>query len=314
MKTSITAALIAATFLAFTSTTSAQPGVVAGPKPPPTPGQTVNIQYSNSGNDELGSEDALFNSCFASENAFAPFAYLTFAPKNATINFYKDSSCQEFTYALDGYYGGYPGQARSFRWVGWTEDSLGELFLKPLPGQGEAAVHPGGPAPATPPPGVPPTEGGGHSNNPPPLTTPDQPGGAGNGTKYKTSSTFFGGVFGALVVLSIGGLVFWKATGKKKEDKGKGLLPYSRGATRDDDEILLTTHNRSHLNNDENSFSIGDEEDSDDEEDNHHVRRHGQGRHNNEDHDDEEEEDMREQKHARSGQHGHYRDDDDHHA
>ncbi|KAG0270889.1 hypothetical protein BGZ95_001388 [Linnemannia exigua] len=309
MKTSLTAVLVAATLLACTSTTSAQ----AGPRPPPTTGQAVNIMYSNAGNDELGSDDAPFNSCFASENAFAPFAYLTFAPKNATINFYKDPNCQDFTFGLYGYYGGYPGQARSFRWVGWTEDTLGELVQKPIPGQGEAAIHPGGPAPVTPPPSpVPPTEGGGHPSNPPPTTAPDQQtGGGGNGTNYKTSPNFIGGVFGSLVVLSIGGLIFWKTTSKKKVDKGKGLLPYSRGATQEDDnDILLTTHNRSHHNNDETSFSIGDDDDEDsddDEEDRRHVRR--QSNHNDE---DEEEEDMLEQKHARSGKHDHYRGDVDH--
>ncbi|KAF9278015.1 hypothetical protein BGZ88_000857 [Linnemannia elongata] len=311
MKTSKSAALIAAvTLFAIISSVQGQ-GTVAGPRPPPQPGQTVNILYSNSANDDTGSDDVPFNACFASETAFKPYAYLTFAPKNATINFYKDTSCEEFTFALDGYYGGYPGQARSFRWVGWTEDTLGDLFLKPIAGQGEAAVHPGGPVVVTPPP----TEGGGNTNNPPPppLKTPDQEtgGGSGNGPTKRTP-TFFGVLFVGMVVLSVGGLIYWRTAGKKETlDKGKGILPsYGRGATRDeegDNDILLTTHNRSHLNNDNNSFSIGDEEDSDDdEEDRRHVRRPN----SDGDEEEEEHEDMREQK-PRAGQHDRYNDDDD---
>ncbi|KAF9541166.1 hypothetical protein EC957_003358 [Mortierella hygrophila] len=310
MKTSISATLIAAvTLFTFTSSVQGQ-GTVAGPRPAPQPGQTVNILYSTSENVDTGSDDVPFNTCFASETAFKPYVYLTFAPKNATINFYKDTSCQEFTFGLDGYYGGYPGQARSFRWVGWTEDTLGELFLDPIAGQGEAADHLGGPAPivVTPPP----TEGGGHPSNPPPppLKTPGQETGGGNGPTKRTPS-FFGVLFVGMVVLSIGGLIYWRTAGKKETlDKGKGILPsYGRGATRDEDEdndILLTTHNRSHVNNDDNSFSIGEEEDSDDdEEDRHHVRRDN----NDGGEEDEEHEDMREQK-PRAEQHGHYRDDD----
>ncbi|KAF8936019.1 hypothetical protein BGZ47_009703 [Haplosporangium gracile] len=311
MKTSISAVLIAV-LLCFTSSVQAQ-GTVTGPRPAPQPGQTVNILYSNSANDDTGSDDVPFNACFASETAFKPYAYLTFAPKNATINFYKDSNCHEFTFALNGYYGGYPGQARSLQWVGWSEDTLGELFLKPIAGQGEAVVHPGGPAPIITPP---PTEGGGHPNNPssPPLKTPDQETGSGRGNgPTKRTPTFFGVVFLGMIVLSIGGLIYWRTASKKETlDKGKGILPsYGRAATRDEEEdndILLTTHNRSHLNNNDNSFSIGDEEDSDDDdEDRRHVRRHSN------DVDDEEEghEDMREQK-PRAGQHDRYRDNDDH--
>lgn len=323
MKTPISAALIAATataLLAFLSPSvqvQAQ-GTVAGPRPAPQPGQTVNVLYSNSANDDTGSDDAPFNACFASEAAFKPYVYLTFGPKNATINFYKDSNCQDFTFGLDGYYGGYPGQARSFRWVGWSEDTLGDLFLKPIVGQGEAAIHPGGPptAPTTPPP---PTEGGGHPNNPPTTTTPDQEtGGSDNSTnpKYKRTPTFFGVIFLGMAVLSIGGLIYWRTSGKKETlDKGKGLLPsYGRGATRDeedeDNDILLTTHNRSHLNNDEISFSIGDGEDSDDDDKDHlHVRRDNIV--DGEEEEEEGHEDMREQK-PRAGQHDRYRDDDDH--
>ncbi|KAG0301531.1 hypothetical protein BGZ97_002748 [Linnemannia gamsii] len=328
MKSSISAALIAATattILAFISPSvqvQAQ-GTAAGPRPAPQPGHTVNLLYSNSANDDVGSDDVPFNACFASETAFKPYVYLTFGPKNATINFYKDSNCQDFTFGLNGYYGGYPGQARSFRWVGWSEDTLGELFLKPIAGQGEAAIHPGGPPTApiviTPPP--PPTEGGGHPNNPPPppsTTNPDQETGGNDnstGPKYKRTPTFFGVVFLGMAVLSIGALIYWRTASKKEAlDKGKGLLPsYGRGATRDDEDedndILLTTHNRSHLNNDDISFSIGDGEDSDDdEEDRRHVRRdnNGVGEEEEEDH-----EDMREQK-PRAGQHDRYSDDDDH--
>ncbi|KAF9930108.1 hypothetical protein FBU30_000858 [Linnemannia zychae] len=300
MKTSIAAGLIAAALLATASTAYAQ-GVPGIPRPPPNPDQTVNLLYFDSGNDELGSDDVLFNSCFASQHSSNDYAYVTFGPKNATINFYKDTDCKDFAFGLNGYYGGYPGQARSFRWVGWSENALGQLFTKPIAGQGEAALHPGGPAPVTPPVGIPPADESGHNNNPPPSKTPDQATG-GSTSKSGAMSAFVGGLFGALIV---GGLIFWRTSNKKRQDdKDKDLLPYSRGSTHGDDEILLTTHNRSHLNNDSSTFSIGDEDDSDDSDDERHVRRHN----NDEDDDDEDDHEDIGQK-PRPGRGDHFRDD-----
>ncbi|KAG0294259.1 hypothetical protein BGZ98_001835 [Dissophora globulifera] len=261
--------LLGTTAVALLATVAQAQEVPPAGLAPPVAGDKVNITYLNDGNGEIAQEEVPFNVCFASEHAFAPYSYINLAPNNATINFYQDSNCQTFSFGLDGYYGGYPGPARSFKWVGWSMDSLGELFNKaPIQGQGDAAT--GGET--APPPG---------SANPgttsPPVTdaNKDQTGGTtteGSQTK-SSSSTFFGGIFGSLVVLSVGGVIFWKTAGKKLvEDKGKGVLPYNRVGARDGD-ILLTTNSRSH-----NSFEIGDEddeEDDDEEEDNRHQRRSG---------------------------------------
>ncbi|KAF9153583.1 hypothetical protein BGX21_006006 [Mortierella sp. AD011] len=228
--------------------------------PPPKTGDNATLIYTNDGNGVIASETALFNVCYSSEQAFAKYSYLNIAPNNATINFYTDSSCQVFTFGLDGYYGGYPGPARSYKWVGWSMDSLGELFNKePIQGQGDAAT--GGNNPGTPPGGKNP---GNTTPVPPPTTQPetmdedvkttpvDTP-------KTSSSSTFFGGVVGSLIVLSVGGVIFWKTAGKRLvADKGKGVLPYNRVGR--DGDILLTNNSRSH-----NSFEIGDEDDEEDE-------------------------------------------------
>ncbi|KAK3810905.1 MAG: hypothetical protein J3Q66DRAFT_350464 [Benniella sp.] len=217
---------------------------------PPTTSNTVDVVYVDDLNVPIATETVPFNTCHASEPAFAKYSYVNFSPSNATINFYSDSSCQDFAFGLDGYYGGYPGAARSYRWVGWTEEYLGELFEKePIQGQGEAAG------------------GGGYTppNGKHPGSLPDQHNGSSS-----SSSTFFGGVVGSMVILSVGGVVFWRVAGKKLvEDKGKGVLPYNR-ASRDGD-ILLTTNDRGH-----NSFELGDEDDDDDVVDN--SRHHRPGR------------------------------------
>ncbi|KAG0350092.1 hypothetical protein BGZ54_004021, partial [Gamsiella multidivaricata] len=220
------------------SSTLAQDAPINGVQvAPPQTGDQVQIVYLNDGNGEIATEN--------------------------------DSNCQNFAFGLDGYYGGYPGPARSFKWVGWTMDSLGELFTKgPIQGQGDAAT--GGPQA---PPG-----GKNPGLNTPPPSTPDaskdqSPNGGSigddSGSKTSSSSTFFGGVVGSLIVLSVGGVIFWKTAGKKLvEDKGKGVLPYNRVGR--DGDILLTTNNRSH-----NSFEIGDEDDEEDEVDTRRNQRSG---------------------------------------
>ncbi|KAF9407434.1 hypothetical protein BGZ94_002700 [Podila epigama] len=219
--------------------------------PPPLTTDSVNVTYHNDGSGVIASEMAPFNACFASENAFGKYSFINLSPANATINFYSDSNCQDFTFGLDGYYGGYPGVARSYRWVGWNMENRGELFNKaPIQGDGD---------------GTPPPTAGGVTPH------PEEPAKSESGTGSQSStSTFFGGVFGSLVILSIGGVIFWKTAGKKMaQDKGKGVLPYNRvGGRRDDDDILLTTNNRSH-----NSFELGDEDDEDEDD-----RRHQSGR------------------------------------
>ncbi|KAI1311894.1 hypothetical protein EDD11_003295 [Mortierella claussenii] len=228
---------------------------------PPRAGQMVNIMYSISANNEVGVADAPFNTCSATETGTKDYAYLTFAPKNATINFYKDTQCREFAYGLDGYYIGNPGPAKSFRWVGWTEDVIGRLFeAQPFQGQGDAA-HGG-------------YENGGGS----PVVTPQNPvihqpqnpqqdGHHGQtGADADDSSplaTFFGGALGSLVVLSIGGVIFWKTAAKRLMDeggKGKSVLPYDRIGGDPDNDVLLTAKSRS-----ENAFELEavDEADND---------------------------------------------------
>ncbi|KAG0275839.1 hypothetical protein BGZ95_008328 [Linnemannia exigua] len=259
------ASALATMFLATTAQAQAAPVVgaptVAAVVTTPVTGDKVNILYSNDGNGEIATEEVPFNTCFASEHAFLPYSYLTFAPKNSTINFYTDSNCETFTFGLDGYYGGYPGSARSFKWVGWDEDNLGELFNKgPISGQGEAAT-PGGETHTTPPGGqnpgtAPSTNNPNNSQSGQPETKPVE-------GSSSSSSTFFGGVVGSLIVLSVGGLIFWKTAGKKLvEDKGKGVLPYNRSNGGRDDHILLT--NSGH--NGQNSFEIGDEDDEEEDE------------------------------------------------
>ncbi|KAF9119628.1 hypothetical protein BGW39_000164 [Mortierella sp. 14UC] len=255
-STSLLGASALAMFLATAQAQGA--AVVPTAVAPPQTGDKVNILYSNDGNGEIATE----------EHAFLPYSYLTFAPKNSTINFYTDSNCETFTFGLDGYYGGYPGSARSFKWVGWDEINLGEFFNKgPISGQGEAAnpgeVH------TTPPggvnPGTPSTTNPGNAQSGQPETKPAD--------GSSSSSTFFGGVVGSLIVLSVGGLIFWKTAGKKLiEDKGKGVLPYNRSNGGRDDHILLTNSGR----NGQNSFEIGDEDDDEDEVDS--RRQHRSGR------------------------------------
>ncbi|KAG0043232.1 hypothetical protein BGZ83_011690 [Gryganskiella cystojenkinii] len=262
----ISASLAAAAIL-FISSAKAQDVPIDNSVVPPTAAHNVNITYANDGNVIINTEYVPFNKCVASEAAFSKYSYINFAPNNATINFYKDSSCSVFTFGLDGYYGGYPGQARSFKWVGWSMDSLGEFFHNsPILGQGDATNTPPGNVPDANP-GTPPT--------PPPAGNKEQNGGKtteDSSSTSSSSSTFFGGVVGSLVVLSVGGVIFWKTAGKKLvEDKGKGVLPYNRvgGNTRDGD-ILLTSSNRGH-----NSFEIGDEDDDEDDETDHRRQRSG---------------------------------------
>ncbi|KAF9203707.1 hypothetical protein BGZ49_006144 [Haplosporangium sp. Z 27] len=253
-----TSLLGASTIALIISCTQAQeaPAVVA----PPQATDNVTISYLNDGNGVIGTEVVVFNACFSSEQAFDKYSYINFAPNNATINFYKDSNCQDFAFGLDGYYGGYPGLARSYKWVGWDVSTLGEFFDKtPIPGQGDAAT--GGNNPPAPPGGKNPGSG----TTAPPTNTETNKEESGSETvvdnsSKTSSSTFFGGVVGSLIVLSVGGLIFWKTAGKKLvADKGKGVLPYNR-VVRDGD-ILLTSNNRSH-----NSFEIGDEDDDEEDE------------------------------------------------
>jgi hypothetical protein len=247
----------------------ANPGAVT----PPQAGDKVSILYSDDRNIEVATEEVPFNTCFASEHAFQPYSYLTFAPKTATINFYTDSNCETFTFGLDGYYGGYPGSARSFRWVGLDEANLGEYFNKgPINGQGDAA-NPGDNTHTAPP-------GGQNPGTAPPATTNPDKAHAGEPEpktpeSASSSSTFFGGIVGSLLVLSVGGLIFWKTAGKKLvEDKGKGVLPYNRVGGHRDGDILLTNNSRGG----QNSFEIGDEEDEEEDDEVDNRRQHRSGR------------------------------------
>ncbi|KAF8946731.1 hypothetical protein BGZ47_011557 [Haplosporangium gracile] len=270
--------LLGASALAMFIATSAQAqdtGAGAAPVVVPSPLATdkVNILYSDDRNIEIATEEVLFNTCFASEHAFLPYSYLTFAPKNSTINFYTDSNCDTFTFGLDGYYGGYPGAARSYKWVGWDEANLGEYFNKgPISGHGEA-TNPGDNTHTVP--------GGLNPGTAPPATNPDNSNASDPETKIPgnssstSSSTFFGGVVGSLIVLSVGGLIFWKTAGKKLvEDKGKGVLPYNRVGGQRDGDILLTNNGRGG----QNSFEIGDEDDEEDDDEVDNRRQHRSGR------------------------------------
>lgn len=258
----------------------------AGANVPPLATDKVNLAYWNNANEEIATEFAPFNTCFVTESADTlSYAYLTMVPKNATVNFYKDPECGgAFAFAMEGYYLGYPGTARSYRWVGWSEDAIGELHT--------AAPIPLMPGSNTPPPQQlpsPDTEQPkqGEPTNPPPVKggqEPDPKPGHGGGTKdeeHSYSSTFFGGVIGTLTVLSVGGVVFWRKVGKNMMDddgKGKDVLPYNRvaGGGNDvsrstgnedeigegDEDILLTTKDRM----DHNSFALEDEDDEDEDE------------------------------------------------
>ncbi|KAG0242003.1 hypothetical protein BGW41_004986 [Actinomortierella wolfii] len=259
----ITSSLLTVTTLviALSSTIKAQDEI--------TPGEKVSVLYYNDNNVDIGSDELPYNTCVPSETAFNPYSYVNFNPNNATINFYKDSNCQSPAFALDGYYGGYPGKARSLKWVGYSMDYRGELLIgnefhtggqnlsaNPLNGNNQQ----GGPGRLDPPnigAGTPPTD----NQN----TKKDD----------SSSSTFFGGVVGSMIVLSIGGIVFWKTAGKKMvADKGKGVLPYNRvGGTGRDGDILLTSNGR----RDQNSFELGDEYDDDDDEDRSRRQRSGRG-------------------------------------
>ncbi|GJJ73263.1 hypothetical protein EMPS_05621 [Entomortierella parvispora] len=251
------ASLAAAAILLVSSVKAQDVPIENVSAPPPTAAHNVNITYANDNNVIVATEYVPFNKCVASEAAFGRYSYLNFAPNNATINFYKDSSCKDFTFGLDGYYGGYPGQARSYMWVGWSTDSLGEFFHNAIQGQGDAANNAPGDVPGTNPGSTPPTT----------PNTDKQEQTAGDSTKTNdssssSSSTFFGGVVGSLVVLSVGGVIFWKTAGKKMvEDKGKGVLPYNRVNGQRDGDILLTSSRGGN-----NSFEIGDEDDEEDDE------------------------------------------------
>ncbi|KAF9277577.1 hypothetical protein BGZ68_009187 [Mortierella alpina] len=271
-----TASLLACILVAGSAQAQGVPAT--NPPPPPSRGQAVTILYSIDANNAAGVDIAPFNTCFASESAFANYTYLTFAPKNATINFYKDANCADFAFGLVGYYITNPGQAKSFRWVGWTEDTIGYYFDKsPIQGQGDAVNGGYEPSPQTPPP-----SGDKNPGTPPPPTTPgntnnnkDQnSSGGGDSNQISISSTFFGGVFGTLAVLAIAGIIYWKRVGKSMiDDKGKGVLPYDRV---DDDEangaedILLTSSGK------RDNFELGDDADDEDEDEDHEGKAHEQ--------------------------------------
>ncbi|KAF9082935.1 hypothetical protein BGX23_011944 [Mortierella sp. AD031] len=254
-----TSLLGASALVMFIATTQAQ-GADPVSVPPPLASDKVSILFYNDNNTNIATDESTFNTCFASENTFSRYSYLNFAPKNSTINFYTDSSCDTFAFGLDGYYGGHPGAARSFKWVGWDEENLGEFFNKePISGQGDAA-NPGDSHTAP--------SGGQNPGTPPGIATPDtahlgQPESkTPESSTSSSSSTFFGGVVGSMVVLSVGGLIFWKTAGKKLvEDKGKGVLPYNRVGGGRDGDILLTNSRGGH-----NSFEIGDEDDEEEDE------------------------------------------------
>ncbi|GJJ72313.1 hypothetical protein EMPS_04670 [Entomortierella parvispora] len=257
----------------------------AGANTSPLATDKVQLSYWKNTNEELASEFALFNTCFVTEAADTiPFSYLTMVPKNATVNFYKDPECGgAFAYAMDGYYLGYPGSARSYRWVGWSEDAIGELQTVAFPLMpGSSTPPPTSPEPEQPPPKQeeptqPPPATGGQE----PVKEPGHGQTGANDEETSYSSTFFGGVIGTLAVLSVGGVVFWRKVGRGMmgdDDKGKDVLPYNRvaGGGNDvsrqnameeeigegDEDILLTTKDRM----EHNSFALEDEDDDEDDE------------------------------------------------
>ncbi|KAF9368233.1 hypothetical protein BGX21_006725, partial [Mortierella sp. AD011] len=260
MHLSISTSLVTATlFLASTSITfTAQAQDTRILPPPPRAGQIAGIVYWNTANDEAGAEDVPFNVCFTSESASAKYTYLTFAPKNATINFFKDANCQDFSFGLYGYFGVNPGPAGSLKWVGWSEDYQGERTDEPLQGQPDT------------------TNGG--DTTPQPSTGEQNPGHGGNqplpdnsdknqptNDSGLSSTSFFGIALGTLVVLAIGSVIFWRTAGKKmmEDNKGKSVLPYNRVEGDGDDDILLATKNKNH-----DSFALeGEDEDEDESED-----------------------------------------------
>lgn len=223
---------------------------------------TVEVVYSTEANVEIATESASYNTCFASRAAGDPYNYLTFAPYNATINFYTDANCQTFAFGLDGHYSDHPGaKAASFRWVGWSKDNLGELIKAPF----VADPHAQPPNPPTPVP-----------DNKQPPSPPPQPGNNNHGHdsdedndgsgSTQASSMFYGALAGIAMMLSIGGLIFWKTRGKKViVDKGKGVLPYSRVSNSregESDADILLSNRGGH-----NSFELDGEDDDDEEED-----------------------------------------------
>ncbi|KAF9580629.1 hypothetical protein BGW38_002647 [Lunasporangiospora selenospora] len=237
--------------------TAAQPPLV--PIPPPKPTALVNLLYFNNANAELASEDVPYNACHPSTNPIMTpaYAYITFAPKNATINFYDDDSCQHFAFALQGYYIGFAGNAKSFRWVGWSEDAPGvRVVSAPFPNP--TVKDEGDP------------QGPGTHPDTGPGTGPDQS----NHGDSPVISRFIGGVLGVLVVLMFGGLAYWMTIGKRllsKDDSDRPKKKASLGLGRrknegegdGDSDILLATKYRS----DGDHFELGgDEEEEEDEE------------------------------------------------
>ncbi|KAF9577128.1 hypothetical protein BGW38_007860, partial [Lunasporangiospora selenospora] len=222
--------------------------------PPPQPGAKMNVTYSNDNNVETAAEEITFNTCFPSENAFTKYSYINFRPNNATINFYADPNCNTFAFGLDGYYGGYPGTARSFKWVGWSKETLGDLVKEPFQLQGDA------PDGNTTPPAGGKNPNDGATGNPPPTGNDNN-----KDTASSSSRSYMGSVFGFGLVAAVGGVLFWRRS-KRAQDKGKGVLPYNRVGG--DGDILLT-NNRGH-----NSFELGDEDDE--EEEDRRPRRPGQ--------------------------------------
>ncbi|KAF9993464.1 hypothetical protein BGZ80_002514 [Entomortierella chlamydospora] len=268
MRLSISTSLIitATLFLASSSITFTAQAQDTRILPPPRAGQTAGIVYWNTANDEAGAEDVPFNVCFTSESASAKYSYLTFAPKNATINFFKDTNCKDFSFGLYGYFGGNPGPAGSLKWVGWSEDYQGERTDEPFQGQPDTTT----PQPST----GEQNPGNGGNQNPQPLpdnSDKNQP----NNDSGLSSTSFFGIALGTLVVLAIGSVVLWKTAGKKmiEDNKGKSVLPYNRVDGDGDDDILLTTKNKSH-----DSFALeGEDEDEDEsEDDGDEIREHPQ--------------------------------------
>ena len=277
--------IVSAALFFSLSTVYAQSGL--GAHTPPHPSDRVHLAYWNNANEELAAEFAVYNTCFVTDSTSElKYAYLTMVPKNATVNFYKDPECGgAFAFAMDGYYLGYPGEARSFKWVGWSEDAVGELQTQgPIPlmaGSGTTTPPPQEQQPSSPPPhekesSPPPVTGGQEPESKPPNHGNTGTGGGGKDTAETSySSTFFGGVIGTLTILSLGGVVFWKKVGKKlmdnEDDKGKSVLPYNRVVTeeegeRGDGDILLTTQERSHHrhhDHDNDSFALGDEDEED---------------------------------------------------
>ncbi|KAG0350546.1 hypothetical protein BG005_009909 [Podila minutissima] len=222
----------------------------------------VEVVYFTEANVEIATESAPYNTCFASRAAGNPYNYLTFAPYDATINFYNDANCQTFAFGLDGHYSDHPGaKAGSFRWAGWSKDSLGLLIKAPF------VVDPYALPPIPPPVSEP-------DSKQPPLRP--QPGNNNHGVdsdedqvdsgSTRASSLFFGAVAGIAMIVSIGGLIFWKTRGKKIiVDKGKGVLPYSRVSNSRDgegDADILLSNRGGH-----NSFELEGEDDDDEEED-----------------------------------------------